>query len=283
MSIDGYRPWIRPVLSSVLPVSAAQSMNSEPSRPIRHRETSVPSTATEVRADSPWQMYRAISMMALDPTTAISSGFEPCRIPGRMNSVSTRKLTASATRAITPRSRPTTTTASAKIPASSAIGNFRFTSVTEYCRSLGAEGSYAATTCSPSCNCRDWSGCTISVKVRPLSLPVSTRTVAFLQVPSPSFEEVPSAVAVSAVEPPPEALTDLQLTETTLVTVAACVWRSKPTPVRSCGGAPPGHSTTRPTTTAAVKGMRIAAMTLRRCLETGAAGPWLWLCPCEWP
>ena len=58
-----------------------------------------------------------------------------------MNRVSTRKLTASATSAITPRSRPTTTTASAKIPASSAIGNFRLTSVTEYCRSLGAEGS----------------------------------------------------------------------------------------------------------------------------------------------
>ena len=102
------------------------------------------------------------------------------------------------------------------------------------------------------------------MKVRPWSLPVSTRTVAFLQVPSSScFEEPPSAVEVSPVEPPPEALTDLQLTETTLVTVACCVWRSKPTPVRSCGGAPPGHSTTRPTTTAAVKGIRIAAMTLR--------------------
>lgn len=53
MSIDGYRPWIRPVLSSVLPVSAAQSMNSEPRTPISSSEISVPSTATEVRAESP--------------------------------------------------------------------------------------------------------------------------------------------------------------------------------------------------------------------------------------
>lgn len=88
-------------------------------------------------------------MMALDPTTATISGFEPCRIAGRMKKFRIMKLMASATSAMTPRSLPTTTTASAKIPASSAIGNLRFTSVTEYCRSLGAEGSYATTTFSP--------------------------------------------------------------------------------------------------------------------------------------
>ena len=80
---------------------------------------------------------------------------------------------------------------------------------------------------------------------------------------------------VSPVGVSPEAFTDLQLTLTTLVTVACWVCRSKPTPVRSWAGAPPGQSTTSPTTTAALNGIRIAAMTLRRCLETGAAGPWL--------
>ena len=54
--------------------------------------------------------------MALPPTTATTSGFEPCSIAGRMNSVSTAKLMASATSAMTPRSRPTSTTASAKMP-----------------------------------------------------------------------------------------------------------------------------------------------------------------------
>ena len=80
-------------------------------------------------------------MMALAPTTATTSGFEPCRIAGRMKKVSTRKLMASATRAMTPRIRPTTTTAIAKMPASTAMGRRRLTSVTEYCRSFGAEGS----------------------------------------------------------------------------------------------------------------------------------------------
>lgn len=56
MSMLGYRPWIRPVLSSVLPLSEAQPMKSEPSRPISSSEISVPSTATEVRAESPWHM-----------------------------------------------------------------------------------------------------------------------------------------------------------------------------------------------------------------------------------
>ena len=56
MSIVGYSPWIRPVLSSVLPVSAAQSMNTEPRMPISSSEISVPSTATDVRADRPWHM-----------------------------------------------------------------------------------------------------------------------------------------------------------------------------------------------------------------------------------
>ena len=77
-------------------------------------------------------------MMALAPTTATTSGFEPCRIAGRMKNVRIMKLTASAISAMTPRIRPTTTTTSAKIPASSVIGSLRFTSVTEYCRSLGA-------------------------------------------------------------------------------------------------------------------------------------------------
>lgn len=68
------------------------------------------------------------------------------------------KLMARAISAMTPRIRPTTTTTTAKIPASSVRGSFRFASVTEYWRSLGAEGSYATTTFSPWCNCRDWSG-----------------------------------------------------------------------------------------------------------------------------
>ena len=129
------------MLSSVLPVSAAQPMNTEPSSPISSSDTSVPSTATEVRAVSPWHMYSAISMMALPPTTATTSGFEPCRIAGRMNSVSTTKLTRQRDqRHARPRSRPTTTTASAKIPASSAIGSLRSTSVTEYWSSLRRVG-----------------------------------------------------------------------------------------------------------------------------------------------
>ena len=215
-------------------------------------------------------------MIALAPTTATSSGFEPCRIAGRMNRVSTAKLTASAISAITPRSRPTTTTASAKIPASSAIGNFRSTSVTEYCRSWGASGAYATTTPCPSCNCRGASGWTISVKVRPLSLPVSTSIVAFLQQPRlPAGSGAPGGVVVSPVAGVCAAFTSLQSTLSTLPTVACWVCRSKPTPVRSCAGAPPGQSTTRPTTTAAANGISTAAMTLRRCFETGAAGPWL--------
>lgn len=85
-------------------------------------------------------------MIALAPTTATSSGFEPWRTAGRMNRVSTANDTASATSAITPRMRPTATTTRAKTPASRVIGNFRFTSVTEYCRSWGASGAYATTT-----------------------------------------------------------------------------------------------------------------------------------------
>lgn len=56
MSMSGYSPWIKPVLSSVLPLRNAQSMNPEPSSPISNSETSVPRTATEVRAVSPWHM-----------------------------------------------------------------------------------------------------------------------------------------------------------------------------------------------------------------------------------
>ena len=137
-------------------------------------------------------------MMALAPTTATSSGLEPCRIAGRMNRVSTANETTRATSAITPRSRPTTTTASAKIPASSAIGTLRFTSVTEYCRSWGASGAYATITPWPWCSWRGESGCTISVKVRPFSLPEVTSTVAFPH--SPCWERRaswPSAVEVS--------------------------------------------------------------------------------------
>ncbi len=72
---------------------------------------------------------------------------------------------------------------------------------------------------------------------------------------------------------PLEPLTDPQLTSTTLVTVACCVWRSKPTPVCLCDGADPGHSTTSPTRTATVNGTRIAAMTFRKCWEDGRGGP----------
>ncbi len=78
-------------------------------------------------------------MIALDPTTATTSGFDPSRIAGRMKKFRMRKLIASATRAMTPRSRPTSTTATAKISASTASGTRRFTSVTEYWRSRGAE------------------------------------------------------------------------------------------------------------------------------------------------
>ncbi|PPS84222.1 hypothetical protein BZZ08_04485 [Streptomyces sp. MH60] len=130
-----------PVLSSVLPVSAAQPMKSDPSTPISSSEIKVPSTATDVRADSPWHRYNAISMMALEPITATTRGFEPCRMAGRMKKFSSMKLMASETSAMRPRSRPTTTTARAKMPASRARGSRRLMSVTEYCRSLGAEGS----------------------------------------------------------------------------------------------------------------------------------------------
>lgn len=80
-------------------------------------------------------------MMALAPTTATISGLEPCKIAGRMKSVSTPKLTTSAIRANSPRIRPTTTTATAKMSASRANGSFRFRSMTEYWRSRGASGA----------------------------------------------------------------------------------------------------------------------------------------------
>lgn len=145
---------------------------------------------------------------------------------------------------------------------------------------MGASGAYATITSWPCSNWREESGWTISVKVRPLSLPESTRIVAFLQVPEACCcADEPSAVEVSPVGVPPEAFTDLQSTLSTLVTVACWVCRSKPTPVRSCPGAPPGQSTARPTTTAAAKGISTAAMILRRCMETGAAGPCEWPCP----
>ncbi|GGV01871.1 hypothetical protein GCM10010260_43100 [Streptomyces filipinensis] len=54
-----------------------------------------------------------------------------------------------------------------------------------------------------------------------MSLPVSTRTVAFLQVPfAPCCVDVPSAVEALPADEPPEAFTDVQLTSTTLLTVA---------------------------------------------------------------
>jgi hypothetical protein len=80
----------------------------------------------------PWHVYSAMSMMALLPTTATTSGLEPCRIAGRMKKDSTAKLAASAISANSPRSRPTATTATAKTAASSVMGNPRSTSVTEY-------------------------------------------------------------------------------------------------------------------------------------------------------
>lgn len=80
-------------------------------------------------------------MIALAPTTATTRGLEPWRIAGRMNRVSTPKLTTSAMSANSPRIRPTTTTATAKMPASRVIGNFRFRSITEYWRSRGASGA----------------------------------------------------------------------------------------------------------------------------------------------
>ncbi len=55
MSMSGYSPWMSPVLSSVFPDRLAQPMKSEPSSPISTSEMSVPMTATEVRAVSPWQ------------------------------------------------------------------------------------------------------------------------------------------------------------------------------------------------------------------------------------
>lgn len=58
-----------------------------------------------------------------------------------MNRVSSAKLAARATSAISPRIRPTSTTATAKIAASRASGNFRSTSVTEYWSSSGASGA----------------------------------------------------------------------------------------------------------------------------------------------
>lgn len=69
------------------------------------------------------------------------------------------------------------------------------------------------------------------------------------------------------------ALTSAQSTWTTWTTLPSCVCRSNPTPVRSWSGAPPGQNAIRPTTTAVANGITTAAMTLRRCRETGAVGP----------
>ena len=88
-------------------------------------------------------------MIALAPMTATTSGFEPCSIAGRMNRVSTSEADGQRDQRHDPAHPPHQTTASAKIPASSTIGNLRFTSVTEYCRSRGASGAYATTTSWP--------------------------------------------------------------------------------------------------------------------------------------
>ncbi len=217
-------------------------------------------------------------MMALAPTTATTRGFDPCRMAGRMKSVSTPKLTTRAISANSPRIRPTSTTDSAKMPASTASGSLRFTSITEYWRSRGASGAYATTTSWPSANCRGAPGWTISTKVRPLSGPLPISTVAFLHSPVCA----PRAAPPDGAEVPPvdgtcAAFTDLQSTFSSETTLACWVCRSKPTPVRSCSGVPPGQRTAMPTKTATAKGISTAAMTLRRCFETGAAGPWPWL------
>ena len=90
----------------------------------------VPSTAVDVRADSPCVRYRTTNMITPAPTTATSSGFSPAMIAGSTNSTSTTKLMPSATSALKPCHRPSTSTTIANSPASSASGISRWKSTT---------------------------------------------------------------------------------------------------------------------------------------------------------
>ena len=69
-------------MSSSSPVSFAAAENTAPSTPISARLTSVPSTAVEVLAETPWVRYSTTNMISPAPTTATSSGLCPARIDG---------------------------------------------------------------------------------------------------------------------------------------------------------------------------------------------------------
>ena len=118
------------VVWSSSPVSREAAENAAPRRPISARDTSVPSTAVDVRADSPCVRYSTANMITPAPTTATASGLRPSRIAGSTNSSSTPKLTASAARAASPRQRPRTSTAAANSAASQASDPPRWKSTT---------------------------------------------------------------------------------------------------------------------------------------------------------
>jgi len=70
--------------------------------------------------------------MAAEPTTATTSGLSPETIAGMTNRSSTTKLTARPPSAANPRSRPRTTTATAKTAANHSITGLRFRSAKAY-------------------------------------------------------------------------------------------------------------------------------------------------------
>ena len=135
------------------PVSRAAAVNPAPRAPISASDTSVPSTAVDVRADNPCVRYSTANMITPAPTTATASGLRPSRIAGRTNSSSTPKLTTSAPRAASPRHRPRTSTAAENSTASQASDPPRWKSTIWYePGSSGSPPDQPSTTGSPTVN-----------------------------------------------------------------------------------------------------------------------------------
>ncbi len=251
------------VVWSSSPVSREAAENAAPSRPISARDTSVPSTAVDVRADSPCVRYSTANMITPAPTTATASGLRPSRIAGSTNSSSTPKLTASAARAASPRQRPRTSTAAANSAASQASDPPRWKSTTWYePGSSGLPPDQPSTTGSPTVK-RGVPGSigTSWTRSRPARGPsvIATTSAAHRPCPSPGEQSVAS----------------------TAVTWPRTGCSSA---VPAAGAGPPvGRRTTRPTRAARAQGTSSTASSTRTRRPAGAAGPCPCPCPCRGP
>ena len=243
------------------PVSRAAAVNPAPRAPISASDTSVPSTAVDVRADNPCVRYSTANMITPEPTTATASGLRPSRIAGRTNSSSTAKLTTSAPRAASPRHRPRTSTAAEKSTASQASDPPRWKSTIWYePGSSGSPPDQPSTTGSPTVN-RGVPGSrgTIWTRSRPARGPSDMATTSAAQRPCPSPGE--QSVVCTAVTCP---------------RTGCC--SGAPAGV---AGPPVGRRTTSPTRAASAQGTSSTARSTRTRWPAGAAGPWPWPCPCS--